>query len=1348
VAEKDVNIAGDIAQGVGAGLIGLPQGITETGAAIIDYTLGTNFRPEATDFFESSKNYLGLTPETAAGETVEAITTFATAFIPVAGWLGRASAVANRLAVAPAGSAFTRTATKFGNSAAGKALLSAPTSNFSRRARLAATTSLAGGAAEMIVAPDGTGTLADTFTILPEELRTVDESGLLGRDAAAQTLSNKFKIGVEASVVGLAAEGILPAVGLATRGASMIPGMPAVAGGISNGFEFIGRQIDERVFKGGLTKYFTPAGGVNQQLYEEFTAVKGISQQEARLAEELLTGFDNAARKVVKKQGIFAKTKPGVQKAYDDLLLFLEGDKDALADYGTEVVNLGTKMRGQIDRLSDMAVESLRFGIESGDINADIATAAIKEIERNKGAYLRRLYEQAFVIDPAQARALTDNPKYRAGVKKYTEMLIRGGAEPEEAAREAAETINETLLRGKQVDPRLSPEATMELAKRGYEEVVENANRRPLITIAEDMFSQRAKFLDKVPEIRELMGEIRDPRKLFLTTVGDLAKTITANDFYQALATSYRTSVDDAMPQLDAYIANGFKGPRPLVISGENANEQLLKQAGYVRLGTRRTGEAAKKTIYAGKYGALSGDFVQKELYNALTQPIRSSNIVNELLSASLLAKGLSQMGKTVLNPVGQIRNFISGTFMVGANGNIPRHVELDEALKLAYGKVGGQSTEDFDRFHGMIGDLGLRDENLAVEEYKNLLREASGMKTEKLAYSAGSLLSKMPGVQFAQKMYADTDTYWKTVGFIGERGKYGAAFRAAGINADEISGGVAEGLVNSGLGPQSSTLVGRHGFLNVLAGDVVKETMPTYSRVPEIIKGIRRIPVAGNFVAFPAEVIRNTTNILNRGLKDMAFKASDDLVRELGEAGARRLEREIRAIGANRIASYVASAGVIPTAIVKASLMTNKMTEEDLDDIKKFALPYYMAGHQVAIIGKPNNKGDFVFADLSYMMPFDFVIAPAREALEVMSQKGELGQGDVQRFTAGAWAAFTSIMEPFAGESLVAERVMDALPVDYFGRGGKTATGATIWDDVNDQGTKLQKSMFHILGGFNPEVTRLFFDIKPEGLVPGRLTRAATGDPDRLGRTLSVDQEALAFITGIRPQQGNVFDSLKFEGYNFTDLRSQASGSFTRVAKANDSTVEDVLQAYTNANADALRAQQDMYQKIQGLFSVMDSAGVPKRTQRTEVIRALKEAKLGNEEIGFLLQGRFRPITLNQQTFREVWAETAVQGQERKISQLPIRGLLKLRNSFIGRKLQEPVEETSSRETRNLNLSAAQQPAPSAPSTGAVSPSVAAPPSATVAPVPSQAAAPDPSLLGGNPIDILKNMTIAQRTP
>ena len=84
----------DVAQGVGAGLIGLPQGIAETGAAIVDSIADTNTSREVTSAFETAKDFLGLTPETTAGKTAESITTFGAALIPVIGWVGRASSVA------------------------------------------------------------------------------------------------------------------------------------------------------------------------------------------------------------------------------------------------------------------------------------------------------------------------------------------------------------------------------------------------------------------------------------------------------------------------------------------------------------------------------------------------------------------------------------------------------------------------------------------------------------------------------------------------------------------------------------------------------------------------------------------------------------------------------------------------------------------------------------------------------------------------------------------------------------------------------------------------------------------------------------------------------------------------------------------------------------------------------------------------------------------------------------------------------------------------------------------------------------------------------------------------------
>ena len=69
---------------------------------------------------------------------------------------------------------------------------------------------------------------------------------------------------------------------------------------------------------------------------------------------------------------------------------------------------------------------------------------------------------------------------------------------------------------------------------------------------------------------------------------------------------------------------------------------------------------------------------------------------------------------------------------MVGANGNLPRTTELGEAFDVVFKKASALSDEESDRFFSMIGDLGLVDENLAINEMKLLLREQYGKNLRK----------------------------------------------------------------------------------------------------------------------------------------------------------------------------------------------------------------------------------------------------------------------------------------------------------------------------------------------------------------------------------------------------------------------------------------------------------------------------------------------------------------------------------------------------------------------------------------------------------------------------------------
>ena len=58
-------------------------------------------------------------------------------------------------------------------------------------------------------------------------------------------------------------------------------------------------------------------------------------------------------------------------------------------------------------------------------------------------------------------------------------------------------------------------------------------------------------------------------------------------------------------------------------------------------------------------------------------------------------------------------------------------------------------------------------------------------------------------------------------------------------------------------------------------SGWYVRNTMPTYSMVPDLIKAIRVTPF-GNFVAFPAEMIRTSAKTLQVNMREMA---SSDVV-------------------------------------------------------------------------------------------------------------------------------------------------------------------------------------------------------------------------------------------------------------------------------------------------------------------------------------------------------------------------------------------------------------------------------------------------------------------------------------
>lgn len=1323
--ESDRTQSGDIARGIGAGVVDIAQGISELAALGVDLVADTDYATSVSDFFTEAKDTMGLDPETTAGRAAESITNFAGAFIPIAGWLGRAGQAARGVRAAGQAGRFGRSAEAFGRTNLGRALTGT-------RLRLAGTTTLAGGVSDFFVSPDGTGTLADAFDAMPDLLETEERSGLTGRDEAFRRLRNKLRVGAEGTAFGAAAEALFPVARGAATAISRTPGVPQAARFAVQGLEKAAQFIGQLPGGARAQRLLTSAGAVPQRLFLDLESTEAFIETATREAENALVEFDRAAAQFAPNmfQRIRGRGRAGMDAAYEDLLRYLQGADDALEEYGQSVITPARRMRDQITRLSDTIATQVR----NSDIPQAQKTEILETFQRNTGGYLRRLYRRFedpnWVVSPS----VVGSPEYNRAIGEVQDILqrmddqavTRGDlVQPRSADELRADAESEVarLIGLDAMDVGLTPEAAARSLSRNLQAGQRAVQRggRPLYALAEGILSRRSKSLEGAPALRALMGEITDPRELYLRTVGDMAKFSVTQELYQQTARNFARTGAEAVQQANA-------GGRPLIIAGEGADD-VGSRLGYTQLTDTRS-----ETLFGGTFGALNGAWVAPEIYKALTTPqMMTQGILNELLAVSLQAKGVAQEMVTVYSPIAQIRNFLSNIFVTLANGNVMRDLPFGDSFRLTAGKAANLDNVEFRDLFEIAGRLGLREQNLQVQEFRRLMEEGSHLGVAgRIQTGARAIKDRIPFATALERVYSGTDTFWKITNWMAERAKYGNAFRRAGINPENIDD-VAELLVGSGLGSRTSELTGTAGFIDTLAGDIVRNTTPTYSRVPEAIRNLRRIPFVGNFVAFPAEIIRNSANIVDQGLRELGFRASPELVQRLRPEGARMLERQIRAIGAQRIAGYITSATVIPMGMQAAARDILGWSPEQAEALNMMA-PYYLEGHQLVPLtpaGDPNVE----YIDLSYMMPYDFMLVPARAALQAYAEQGQVDAGTAQTIREMAFSGLGKLFEPFASESLLAERVYDVTL-----RGGSTRTGQEVFNRSTPFGERLSRGLTHVVGAYIPGAAQLFVQERGGELSAGRLTRAITGAPSAAGQPYDVAEELGAIVTGLRPMHLRLPETFRYAGFEYNQARRDASNIFGREANANDSTEESVLDAYRQANDQLLRHQARLYAQVRAARELGMTDAQIRRELRDQ-------ANLGREEVAMIMRGRFRPLELSDERIRSVVREG--RNEARVIQRLPVREIRQLYREYRrmdipeqmpeqpmfgepvsapqGQMFGEPVDQQGAAQTAPATY---QAPAPAGPQP------LQAPARAT----------PPIDLLGDNPIEALRNLQIAQR--
>ena len=838
-------------------------------------------------------------------------------------------------------------------------------------------------------------------------------------------------------------------------------------------------------------------------------------------------------------------TSPASQNHYlDQVLTYLKGDL-RLDQLPSVLQSTAKGLKGELIKAKKTFGEML----PEGDLK--------KFILNNVNTYMRKSF------------AVFTNPSYQPekevfdGGVKYMTNLIKKNRDLRRAALE--ETSH----------AKFTPEARIKkYAETLVKKMLNSAktNGGDPLTVLQDISKSQLKLKDLVrtgeelpTAIKRLLGEENNLKASVLTTSS------------HAITQTINKKLADRLAALGVKEGWLFKDEARATARGILDAEKVHHLPGLGFLGSRLDKLYASKQIA----GALRGtpgrldDLIQQGAYRALLQ-----------------FKVATQFGKTVLSPATQVRNVTSASLFPLANGHIGGRASVSEAFKMTLDDIfGAGKVLDEQKLITNIEDKirrGVIDENIVASELGAVLKDIKKGSINTL----DGLYNKLTNGKFmktATRIYAGGDNLWKWFGDEYVQSQLKSTYKNLGALKKwfpEIQG---QNFIARDL--MSNKLKTYDDAIREAASWYIRNTYPTYSKVPEAIKAIRKLPF-GNFVSFPAEMMRTSFNIMDIGMKEIA--SSNAALRQIGYR---------RMIGA-----YTVLGGAGTAALNLASEITGT-TLEEIEAYKSFAADWNKNSILLPIDKWVKGKGKAI--NFSYFSPYDVVQRPF-EAMFATWKEGRLSNDKrMDIFLSSMGDTLNEMFNSFVSEPIGYERIIDVLPRGKFGREGQKKAGGFVYSRTDSPGDIWMKSFVHVLEGVEPGVS-----------TTGRkIASALEGELKTGGQAYSLRDEVLALMSGIRIIDVDVPNNLdyKITGYQVDKRAVTKAEKFYSLDNATDRGPDTLAAEYNQINEEAFKVQQDFHYLLQDAFKMGLS--------RQDVIRILRKRKLGKREIGALLRGKFIPF-------------------------------------------------------------------------------------------------------------------------
>ena len=675
---------------------------------------------------------------------------------------------------------------------------------------------------------------------------------------------------------------------------------------------------------------------------------------------------------------------------------------------------------------------------------------------------------------------------------------------------------------------------------------------------------------------QELLGKSKNPMQTILGGTGRLSLITRRNEFF------------------DNLVKESDKLPPAKQIFARSRDEANAKFGGDVD-GFEQIRIDPGKAIDVGSGNPLNNLFARKPIVDALKltgDSLEQASAFTRLYENLILyPKATSQMAKTILSPITHARNFISAGAFAAANGIIPL---ADPAIiKNAYQALQTplKGTRIQNEFYEKLLRLGVVNSNVRLGDLTRLLEDVNFGETFTSNKGLASLLRPLSRLkQVSQDLYTAEDDFWKIYSWASEKDRIGKAFLAKGIKqGDEFTDAA------------GNTVKLTDDYLEQQAADIVKNNIPNYDFVGQFIKDLRRFPV-GNFVSFPAEIIRTGTNIVRRGLREI----NETVVKADGS-----VVKPFESIGYTRLFGFGATVTAVPYAVSEMFKALYNVTSEEIEALKRYVPAWSKNSTLIPIKAK---DGTLKYVDFSHANAYDTLIRPVQSIINKVAAGEKDQDGMMDDFLAGVFTATKELGEPFVSESIWTEAAADILL-----RQGRTRSGSRIFNPLDTPGDKGVAIFKHLVDSQMPFSKDQLVRVFKAGL--NEVDVIEKGKFDKYGQTFELDDELAGFL-GFRAVPVNPERSLKFKIADYQKGVRDSRSLFTaRSLRGGPIEPQEIVQNYINANRALFSVRSDFQKDLDGAIVLgMNPSNV--RNQVTE--------RISDVDFNTIQSDLFRPLAVS----------------------------------------------------------------------------------------------------------------------